>query len=189
MPNFPNRNITSVNLLSGKDIKITKSAATYTLQIPKASKEKIVTTVEIELDGSAMELKPFHSVIPLTHKAEFTASQNEKDVRCITDGDATTVWHAAGDDKNGIWVEASFEKPVTIASFVAGRGEEWVTKNNPELQIPDGDGGWNTIYKWTPKWEPLKFLKEPVTTDKIRLKVEKTKEYFLAEFELYAPIE
>jgi alpha-L-fucosidase len=188
LPNFPNKTIKKVSLLNGNAISIEQNKDTYTLTIPKKSKEKIVTTVEVELENSAMNIEAFYSLIPLTHQATFTASQNEKDLKSITDGDATTVWHASGKNKKDIWVEATFKTPVTIASVVAGRGEEWVTKNNPELQIPDGNGSWKTVYKWKPKFEPVKFLKEPVTTDKIRLKVKNTKDYFLAEFELYAPI-
>jgi hypothetical protein len=129
-----------------------------------------------------------YSIKTLTQQATFTASQNVEATKNVIDGNPKTVWHASGKNKKDIWIQANFKQPVTIASFVAGRGEEWVTKNNPELQIPDGNGGWKTIYKWKPKFEPLKYLKKPVTTDKIRLKVNKTKDYFLAEFDLFAPL-
>ena len=55
------------------------------------------------------------------------------------------------------------------------------------LQIPDENGGWKTIFKWKPKWETVKPLKEPITTNKVRLFVTKASNYDLAEFELYTP--
>lgn len=188
LPNFPNKTITSVSLLNGKKIEIAKNVKNFTLTIPKISLEKLVTTVEIQLNDSAMDIIPMYSLKPLTHQAVFKASQNQEGTNNVIDGDPTTVWHASGKNNKEIWLEASFKKPVTIASFVAGRGEEWETKNSPELQIPDKNGDWKTVYKWKPKFEPFKYLKKPVTTDRIRLKVSKVKNYFLAEFELYEPI-
>ncbi|WP_194767893.1 alpha-L-fucosidase [Tamlana sp. I1] len=188
LPNFPNKTIRSVSLLNGKKIELSQNTENYTLTIPKQSLERIVTTVAIELNASAMDMAPMYSIKTLTQQATLTASQNQEATKNVIDGNPTTVWHASTKKNKDIWIQANFEKPETIESFVAGRGEEWVTKNNPELQIPDGNGGWKTIYKWKPKFEPLKYLKNPVTTDKIRLKVKNTKDYYLAEFELYAPL-
>ncbi len=134
-----------------------------------------------------MHIPPIHTIAPLTAKAKLTASHNQKDIKNVIDADGSTTWLAT--EKNGdIWIESEFDKPETIASVVAGRGDHWTTKNNPELQIPDGNNGWKTIYKWKPKWGTVKFFKKPITIKKIRLLVKGTKEYNLAEFELYAPL-
>jgi hypothetical protein len=66
-----------------------------------------------------------------------------------------------------------------------------VPKHTAEIQIPAGDNGWKTI---TPrnlklKWETMKSLEEPVTTDRIRLRVTNTQKFVCAEFELYPPVQ
>ena len=90
-----------------------------------------------------------------------------------------------------MWVEAAFDKPVAIASFSIARGDEWVPKHVVEIQIPGGSNGWKTI---TPKnlklkWETIKFLEEPVTTDRIRMRITNTKKFVFTEFELFPPIQ
>jgi hypothetical protein len=134
-----------------------------------------------------MNIKPIDVFEPLTYKATLTASQNQKDIKNVVDGNAQTTWYA--NSKNGeIWIEASFNKPVTVASVVAGRGDHWNPKNNPFIQFLNDDGTWETILKWKAKWETVKFFKKPVTAKKFRLLVKGTKQYNLAEFELYAPL-
>ena len=60
-----------------------------------------------------------------------------------------------------------------------------------KLEIPDGSGGWKDI---TPKGfklkrETMKFFKEPVTTDRVRLRISKVKKFIIAEYELFPPVE
>ena len=186
-PNLPGLKVKAARLLNGKEVKLTTGKQNYTLEVTPDNREKVATTIELIFDKSVMDVKPLHVITPLTYKATLTASQNQDEVKNVVDGNAETTWLAA-DKKKKIWIEASFETPVTIASVVAGRGDDWNPKNKPELQIPDGNGGWKTILKWKPKWTTVKFLKEPVTTQKIRLLVKGTKKYNLAEFELYAPL-
>jgi hypothetical protein len=124
----------------------------------------------------------------LTWDARLTASDDESTVRNVVDRDTSTVWHGKlAKDESAMWIECAFDAPVTIGSVVAGRGDEWSPRNNPELQIPDDDGGWKTIYRWKPKWQTVHFLEEAVTTRVIRLYVTGTERYPLAEFELYPP--
>ena len=188
-PNLPGINILSARLLNGEKIELKKGAKNYTVSVAAKSHEKIVTTIEIVFDKNIMEVAPLFAQIPLTVGAKLTASQNQEDLKFVTDQDATTIWeaHIKGSEKE-IWIEATFDKPVTIGSVVAGRGDKWYPRNKPELQIPDGKGAWKTVFKWKPKFEPVKFLKEPVTTNKIRLKITGAKQYYLAEFELYKPL-
>jgi len=186
-PNLPNHTLKAVKMLNGKEVKLTKNKDHFTLEVAPENREKVVTTIELEFDKSVMEVKPMHVITPLTYQAKITASQNQKDVKNLTDGNARTTW-LADKKKGAIWLEATFDKPVTIASVVLGRGDNWYPKNKPELQIPDGNGGWKTIFKWKPKWTTLKFLKKPVTTQKVRVLIKGAKKYNLAEFELYAPL-
>ncbi len=190
-PNLSGRKVVSARLLNGGDVDLKTGETAYTVSVPESSREEIVTTIELKFDNSVMELEPLLAQVPLTVGAKLTASHNNKNLKFVTDQDATTIWEAKLDkDKNEkeIWIEATFDKPVTIGSVVTGRGDKWYPRNKPELQIPDGNGSWKTVFKWKPKFEPVKFLTEPVTTDKIRLRITGAKQYWLAEYELYAPL-
>ncbi len=187
-PNLPGINIRSAKLLNGEKMSLKKGETNFTVAVPKKSREKIVTTIELEFDKNTMDVEPLFAQIPLTIGAKLTSSHNIENLKFVTDHDATTTWEAKlkGNEKE-IWIEVTFDKPVTIGSVVTGRGDKWYPRNKPELQIPDGEGAWKTVFKWKPKFEPVKFLKEPVTTNKIRLRITGAKQYYLAEFELYAP--
>ena len=186
-PNLEGLKLKSARLLNGKDLELTKGKNHFSIAVAPENRAKIVTTVELVFNESVMETKPVHAIEPLTYKAILTASQSQDDIKNVMDGNARTTWFA--DSKNGeIWIEAAFEEPVTVASLVAGRGDHWNPKNKPFLQIFNEDGEWETVMKWKPKWETVKFLKKPITGKKFRLLVKGTKQYNLAEFELYAPL-
>ena len=190
-PNLPGRKVVSARLLNGGDVDLKTEETEFTVSVPKSSREEIVTTIELKFDNSVMDVEPLLTQIPLTIGAKLTASHNNKNLKFVTDQDATTIWEVKLDkDKNEkeIWIETTFDKPVTIGSVITGRGDKWYPRNKPELQIPDGNGGWKTVFKWKPKFEPVKFLTKPVTTDKIRLRITGAKQYWLAEYELYAPL-
>lgn len=188
LPNLPNKNIKSVKLLNGKAITYTQNTTNFRLSIDKQNRGQIVTSIELELESSAMDLEPLYAIKPLTLDAELTASNNQEELKHIFDADASTIWHAKKDANGEIWIEADFKNPVTIGSIVTGRGDQWHPKHTPELQIPDENGTWKTIFSWKPKFETVKFLKEPITTNKVRLKITGAPVYYLAELELYAPL-
>jgi len=186
-PDIPGRKLKSVRLLNGKEVKLTRGKKNFTIEVAPENRDKILTTVEFVFNKSVMDVAPIHVHVPLTYKATLTASQNQENVKNLIDGDAKTTWFASKKEGD-IWVEASFKKPVTVASVVAGRGDHWNPRNKPELQILDENGKWKTVFKWKPKWETVKFLKKPVIASKFRLFVTGTSSYNLAEFELYAPL-
>jgi hypothetical protein len=123
--------------------------------------------------------------------ARLTASYNPAALDRLRDRNATTTWDATGKKgESEIWVEVAFPHPQTVASFQIARGRRWIPRFALELQVPDAAGGWRAI---TPKnfklkWEPVKFLKEPVTTQRLRLRVTGAKRFSIAEFELYPPV-
>ncbi|MFC2080527.1 hypothetical protein ACFLRQ_03535, partial [Bacteroidota bacterium] len=189
LPELPGMKVKHVRQLSGGAINYNQNKDAISIQILEECKQDIVTSIELQMSASVMDINPIYLQEPLTSKATITASHSKDDVWKLTDYDATTTWLAEkGKNEGDIWIEAAFEETVTIASVVTGRGDEWVPRHNPELQIPDGKGGWKTVFAWKPKWAPVKFLDEPVTTDKVRLKIGGTSTYYLAEFELYAPL-
>jgi alpha-L-fucosidase len=181
----------SASLLSGKKIDAVTEKNGFTITVPKADREKIVTTIKLTFDGKTLPIKPLSRVSSLTKQAKLTASHNQNLLKNLTDQDASTHWNASlKKGEKEFWIEADFEKPVTIGSFYVARGDEWSPKFTAAIQIPDGDKGWKTITpkKLKLKWEPIKFLKKPVTTKKIRLLITNAKKFICAEFELYPPV-
>ena len=182
----------SARLLTGKKVTATTTPKGYTISLPKSDRENIVTTVELLFDGNTRSVKPRPRVESLTTKAVLTASQNQENLENLRDQNASTNWQASF--KKGIkegWIEAKFKKPVTIGSFYIGRGDEWSARVTVALQVPDKNGKWKTVSskKLKLKWETIKFLKQPVTTDKVRLLITNAKKFICAEFELYPPVE
>jgi hypothetical protein len=181
----------SARLLSGGEVKTTAVQDGFVVDVPKVGREKIVTTVELVFDGPTLPVKPLQRVPSLTRSATLRASCNSEQLKNLTDQDAMTSWK--GSLKKGekeMWIEADFEKPVMIGSFSIARGDEWSPKHTAEIQIPDGSKGWKTISpkNLKLKWETMKFLKKPVTTDRIRLRITDTKKFVFAEFELFPPL-
>lgn len=182
----------SARLLDGGKVKLKKEAdGAFVVEVPMAGREKIVTTIEVAFDGPTRPVEPLQRVPSLARKATLTASDNPGELKNLVDQDAMTNW--TGKQKRGekeIWIEAAFDKPVTIASFSVARGDEWVPRNRAELQIPDGAGGWKTVSpkNMKLKWETMKFLKKPVTTDRVRLRITQAKKFVFAEFELFPPV-
>ncbi|NPA35366.1 MAG: alpha-L-fucosidase [Chlorobi bacterium] len=186
-PALPGKDVVSAKLLNGKDMELKKSDDKFTVSVPKANRDNIVTTIEITMNDNIMGSEPLLAQKPLTLNAKLTASVNQEEIPNVTDQDAMTNWSVKLPDesKDSIYIIAEFDKPVTVTSVVLGRGEEWFPRFKPELQIPDGDNGWKTVYKWKPKFEPVKVLKKPVNASKFRLLINGTKTFYLAEFELY----
>jgi alpha-L-fucosidase len=188
IPKFKGLDIESVRMLNKGKVTFSDKKDCFRINVEQAEREEIVTTVEVTFSQDVMTLKPENILHSLTSKATLVASSNSDELGKVIDNDATTSWHAKPlKGEKSIWIEATFEEPVTIGSIVTARGEEWYPRNRPELQIPDGKGGWKTVFKWKPKWEPVKFLKEPVETSKVRLLIKDAPVYYLAELELYAP--
>jgi len=181
----------SARLLSAKKVETATTSEGFTVTVPKSDREKILTTVELTFDGKTRSIKPLPRIPSLTTQAELTVSQNQDQLKNLTDQNASTYWKATmKKEQKECWIEATFKKPVTISSFYIGRGDEWSPRLTAALQIPNENGGWKTI---TPKnlklkWETIKFLKKPVTTDKVRLLITNAKKFICAEFELYPPV-
>jgi alpha-L-fucosidase len=182
----------SARVLSGGEVTAKQDTAGIMVSVPEAGRGKILTTIELTFDGPVYPVKPLQRVASLTKQATLTSSDANSQVSYLADQNVHTLWEgkrSKGED--AIWIEASFDDPRTIDCFSVARGEQWITKSEITLEIPDGVGGWKDI---TPKglkvkWETMKFLDEPVTTDRIRLNIEQAEKFLIAEFELFAPVE
>ncbi len=186
-PYLPGIDVGSARLLNGKKMVLKKDKNGFTVNVPASGRDKIVTTLEISMDKDVMDAEPLLAQRPLTLDAKLSASVNEDQMANLTDQDALTNWHVQLDknDTTKLWVKAKFDHPVTVTGIALWRGEEWYPRFRPELQIPDGNGGWKTVYKWKPKFEPVKMLKQPVTASEFRVLINGTKTFYLAELELY----
>jgi alpha-L-fucosidase len=183
--------------LDGKPVKVKSTKGTYEITVPKPSRHDPFTTIELTFDGPTREIDPLQRIPSLTTVANVDVSASEDPLTALFDQNAHTEWK--GKSRPGeeeIWIETRFEKPMTIASFSAPRGENWVPRHKAVIQVPDGNGEWKTIsgkfnrFRFT----TMNFLPEPVTTDRIRLLITGAKAYsgedafVMAEWELYPPV-
>jgi len=193
-PTLKGIKLQSSKALNGKEVAVTASSTGYLVTMPKENRDDILTTIELTFDAKTLPVTPLQRVPSLTRQATLTASHNPSQLKNLVDQNAMTHWSCKlNNGETEFWVEAKFPKPVTIGSFSIARGDVWSPKHHPEIQIPNGDsdGGWKTITDKTLKlkWETMKFLEMPVTTDRIRLRITKAKKFTFAEFELYPPVE
>jgi len=190
-PLLDNLQLKSARVLSGGEVTAEQNSDGLTVNVPQAGRGKILTTVELTFDRPIYPVKPLQRVPSLTKKAALTSSDAESQVNDLADQNVHTLWEGKlNKGEQEIWIEAAFDQPQTIGSFSVARGEEWVAKSSISIEVPDGSGGWKNI---TPKslrlkWETMKFLKEPVTTDRIRLNIKQAEKFLIAEFELFPPV-
>lgn len=190
-PRLEGLQLQSARVLSGGQVTAEQNSDGYTVNVPKAERGSILTTVELTFDQPVYPVKPLQRVPSLTKKATLTSSDNKSKVSHLADQNVHTLWEGKlNQGAKEIWIEAAFAQPQTIASFSVGRGEEWVPKSKVAIEIPDGEGGWKEITSKGLKlrFETIKFLKEPVTTDRIRLNIKQAKKFLIAEFELFPPV-
>jgi alpha-L-fucosidase len=184
-PALPGRKVKGTRILSGGEPDFSVKGDVYELNVEKKDLCPIVTTIELVLDGDAPSIEPLAFQKSLTRDAKITASHDKDSVGKLIDRDATTSWHAKGEGSEGIWIETEFSKPVTIGSIVVGRGDAWSPRHSLAFQVPDKDGNWKTVEQLRIRFEPVDFLKKPVTTDKVRLNITGTTKFCFAELELY----
>ncbi len=187
VPALPGRQLAGATLPAGGRVEVSASPGSWTFRVDPSARQPVVTTIQLQLDGDAVAVEPLAAQASLTWSARLTASQNPEKLGAVVDRDATTEWEAR-EDRGEIWIEARWDHPVEIGSVVTGRGERWAPRHSPELQVPDGRGGWRAAFTWKPKFAPVTFLDAPLKADRVRLLVKDCPRYDLAEFELYPPL-
>lgn len=186
VPALPGRKLLGASILSGGEIATMPAAGAWTFRVPANARRPVVTTLQLQLDGDAVQVDPLPAQRSLTWAAHLTSSQDGGNIGRVVDGDATTMWEANG-TRGEIWIEARWDHAVEIGSVVTGRGDKWSPRHDPELQVPDGRGGWKTAFAWKAKFAPVTFLDTVLKTDRVRLLIKNCARYDLAEFELYPP--
>jgi len=185
-PNLKGVKLKSAKMLNGKDLKLTKGKKDFTIEVAKKDREEIVTTIELTFDKNVMDIDPVLVEKPLTVDAKLTASHNQDQIDNVRDQNVHTEWTVSlPKGEKGIWIETEFKKPTTITSVNIARGENWFPKFRPELQVPDGNGGWKTVFKWKSKFQPIHMLDKPIKTKKVRLFIPNAPRIYIAEYELY----
>lgn len=190
-PALDNLKLQSARVLSGGDVSATQNADGFMVDVPAANRGKILTTVELTFDGPVYPVAPRQRVPSLTKNATLTASHNSSELAHLSDQNVHTQWETSL--KNGekeILIEAAWDEVQTIASFSLARGEDWSPRHEVSIEIPDGSSGWQNVTPkgFKTKWETMKFFSQPITTDRIRLRIQKAQKFIMAEFELFSPI-
>ena len=193
-PALTGLDLKSASLVPEGEVSLTKNDDSFTIDVPRDARGKILTTVELVFNGPTISVKPLFRVPPLTAKATLSASDNQDKVKNLNDAKCSTSWNAKKPaDPGNVWLEASFEEPVTIGSFALIQSRGGGLSLNAYPQIPDENGEWKNITKKPikVKFETMKFLPKPVTTKKFRLFFPSKKRSIkgCAEFELFAPVE
>jgi len=186
-PKLEGETIQKVQLMNGEKVEWQKKNEGFSLRLDSAKRGQVNTTIEVTFDSAISEVTPLARVQSLTIQAKLTASHNEAHLKNLVDQNASTNWDAKlAKGEKGFWIEAAFDEPTTVSAFQIGRGDEWSPKHKFSIEA-FVDGQWKDI---TPKglklkWEPIKFLKEPVTAEKFRIRISGTTKFVFAEWELY----
>jgi len=177
---------------TGKPVKLEKRDGGFSIAVPSGEREEIVTSIELKFGKPVMNIKARYRVPSLVMKAKLGAPVASDQLDQLRDQNARTSWSVKLAKNAGpLWIEAKFDEPVTIGSFAVQRGvHDWNARSNAQLQIPDGQGGWKTVSekKSRLRFTTMKFLPEPVETDRVRLLIDSPKRFGCAEFELFPPV-
>ena len=187
-PDLAGKKIQQVELMNGEKIHWQNKSKGFGLKLDPSKHGEVNTTIEVTFDSDMSEVQPLARVNSLTLNATLSASHNQQDLKNLIDQNANTNWHAKlAKGEKEFWVEASFDGPTRVSGFQIGRGDEWSPKHKFLIEA-FVNGKWKNI---TPKglklkWEPVKFLAQPVTAEKFRVRVSGTKKFVFAEWELYS---
>jgi alpha-L-fucosidase len=142
------------SLTSGAKVKVTKLEKNTVIEFSSKDLQPINTILEVELAGSAMELKPMEiSSNSLSFSKPLTASSNPKghwsnhqwvDMSAVTNGDwSGAFWEPEANDKNP-WLEIDLGKAQKFSkAYLYERG---TAVKSFELQYLKGES-WKTAYK------------------------------------------
>ena len=185
----------------GGKVNVTDHDGVYLVDVAKGDREKIVTTIELQFDKSTRGLSPLQRVPSLVADAKLTANHGQELLSALSDQNASTEWTAKLDRKNkdvkAFELTARFDEPKTIGSIGVARGENWSPKHVAKIEMSDGKGGWRDVSKELKgikggktrfRFTPIKFFKQPVTTDAVRMTISGTNQFTMAEWELYPPV-
>jgi alpha-L-fucosidase len=168
--------IKNCKLTAGGKLKVTKIEGNTVVEFAADLLQPINTILEIELAGSAMEIKPLEiSSNSISYSKPLTASSNPKghwsnhqwvDLNSVTNGDwSGAFWEPETSDANP-WVEIDLGNAQKIAkAYIYERG---TAVKAYELQYLKGEN-WVTAYKGTTIGSKAEIKLSGFTAQKVRL--------------------
>ena len=164
------RKITQAKLLTGEKVQVLQDGGKLIIRVPAASRDPIDTVVQLDIDGSAMDLPVFEVTKNIKASASnvYKKMNNEYGPEMAFDNDPHTRW-ATDSGTQKVWIAVDLGKPlviqrVRIEEAYAGRIKKF------ELQYRNGTA-WKTIFQGTAvgEWFQQKF--DPVTAQEFRLNI------------------
>ncbi len=180
-----NKKIIKSRMLNGGVVKIKQTDTGITVVIGENDIESPVTIVEIELDGSAEDIKPLGE-IPVNRSVIVTTSASGQTTATLSaDGDMSTAWKADGKERQP-WITYDLGKEQSISRAILFEGSEEGQYNHIRAARIQAmiNGEWKTIKEiaaWgngSPQFSewPLsvsfpEIRFDPVTTRYVRLQI------------------
>lgn len=165
------RKVIAAKLLGGGNVKFSQSDGNLRLTFDKAAIDPIDTIIQLELDGSAMDLKAIalDSEINATASDVIQQKSGEFGPQMAFDNDEHTRW-ATGAGTKQCWIASDLRKPRTIERV---RIEEALGERVQKFEFQYREGTeWTTIYSGTiiGRWHQQK-LDPPVRAQEFRLNI------------------
>lgn len=169
LPALP-RAVKSAALLNGGRASVRQQNGKLTVSVDPAARDAIDTIVQLELDGSAMDLPAiaFTAAIKATASNVYHTNVVEHGAQEAFDGNPATRWATDAGTKQA-WIARDLEKPVTITGVrideaLTGRVRKF------ELQYRDGEA-WKTIFSGEKIGHAFAQTFPPVTAREFRLNI------------------
>lgn len=184
------RKVKSAKILGGgQKVTFKQGKDGITLSVPKEQRQPMNTVVVLTLDGSAMDVKPVEAVTgsltfmkPIKVSSTMSNAPEEYGPQFLVDGDPASRWIS---EKTDDWAEIDLGKPCTFNR--ASLHEYHSRVLDFELQAQRGEQ-WETFHKGTGVGKKLMMDFQPVTAQKVRLKINRAHAgVHLGEFRLFAP--
>jgi len=168
LPGIPAR-IQRAKVLTGGEAEVQPQGDKLVVHVPPAKQREIDTIIQLDLDQSAMALRPvsFPSLLKATASNVFQ-HMDDYAAESAFDGDPGTRWATDGGTKQA-WVALELPQPTRIGAVrineaLAPRVQKF------EFQYRD-DGDWRTLFAGSELGANFKRSFDPVTARAVRLNI------------------
>ena len=173
LPALPKR-IAGSRLVGKGSAKVVQTAGGVTVSVPAGSRDAADTVVELELDGTAMDIGPIKPS-PKSPAATLSASDVYRgDTRYgaskAFDDDDGSRW-ATDDGTKRAWLQADFARPALISGITIDEALERRVKKFEIVYMPVNGTDWVTLARGTEIGENYQTRFAPVRARSIRLNI------------------
>ncbi len=181
------RKVRQATLLGGGPVEFRQADGKLLVSVPPALRDPVDTIVQLDLDGSAMDL-PALSLAPSVKASTSNVYQNhlqDYGPEMAFDQDQETRW-ATDSGLTQAWIAADFGKPLTVGRVRIAEPESFAGRIRQfEFQYRT-DTGWETIFTGDRlSWDFQRSF-DPVTAREFRLNIlEATNGPTISEIELF----